>query len=84
VGSSKFIFGVQCDEEQGGCGQLQPIVPAVALEGVREAEELVGVALTLTIMLVSSPVNRRVVALLGFPFAVGAVIYLCSLISPSL
>jgi hypothetical protein len=46
---------------------------------------LVAVILTaLTIMLVSSPVNRRVLSLLGFPFALGAVIYLCSLISPPL
>ena len=38
----------------------------------------------LTIMLVSSPVNRRVLSLLGIPFALGAVIYLCSLINPPL
>ena len=38
----------------------------------------------LTIMLVSSSVNRRVLSLLGIPFAVGAVIYLCSLINPPL
>jgi len=35
-------------------------------------------------MLVSSPVNRRVLSLLAVPFALGAVIYLCSLISPPL
>jgi hypothetical protein len=46
---------------------------------------LVAVILVaLTIMLVSSPVNRRVLVLLGFPFAVGAVIYVLSLISPPL
>jgi hypothetical protein len=46
---------------------------------------LVAVILVaLTIMLVSSPVNRRVLVLLGFPFALGAVIYLLSLISPPL
>ena len=33
-------------------------------------------------MLVSSPVNRRALFLLAAPFALGAVIYLCSLISP--
>jgi hypothetical protein len=38
----------------------------------------------LTIMLVSSSVNRRVLSLLGIPFALGAVIYLCSLINPPL
>jgi hypothetical protein len=38
----------------------------------------------LTIMLVSSPVSRRVLSLLGIPFALGAVIYLCSLINPPL
>jgi hypothetical protein len=36
----------------------------------------------LVIMLASSPVNRRVLFLLGNPFALGAVIYLCSLINP--
>ena len=36
----------------------------------------------LTIMLVSSPVNRRVLLLLTVPFVFGAGIYLCSLISP--
>ena len=36
----------------------------------------------LVIMLVSSPVNRRALFLLGIPFALGAGIYLCSLISP--
>jgi hypothetical protein len=46
---------------------------------------LVAVILVaLTIMLVSSAANRRVVALLGFPFALGAIIYLLSLISPPL
>jgi hypothetical protein len=40
------------------------------------------VAVALAIMLVSSPVNRRVVALLGAPFVLGGAIYLCSLISP--
>jgi hypothetical protein len=40
------------------------------------------IAAALTIMLVSSPVNRRVLSLLAVPFALGAVIYLCSLISP--
>jgi hypothetical protein len=36
----------------------------------------------LVIMLVSSPVNRRALFLLAIPFALGAGIYLCSLISP--
>jgi hypothetical protein len=36
----------------------------------------------LVIMVVSSPVNRRVLCLLGVPFALGAVMYLCSLINP--
>jgi hypothetical protein len=35
-------------------------------------------------MLVGSPVTRRVLTLLAVPFALGAVIYLCSLISPPL
>ncbi|HEY2442994.1 MAG TPA: hypothetical protein VGI31_07665 [Streptosporangiaceae bacterium] len=38
----------------------------------------------LVIMLVSSPANRRVVALLAVPFIPAAVIYLCSLINPPL
>jgi hypothetical protein len=42
------------------------------------------VAVVLTVMLVSSPVNRRALFLLAVPFALGAVIYLCSLISPPL
>jgi hypothetical protein len=42
------------------------------------------IAVALTAMLVSSPVNRRVLSLLAVPFAFGAVIYLCSLISPPL
>jgi hypothetical protein len=42
------------------------------------------IIVTLTIMLVSSPVNRRVLYLLGMPFALGAVIYLCSLTNPPL
>ena len=46
---------------------------------------LVAVILVaLTFMLVGSPASRRVLALLGFPFALGAVIYLFSLISPPL
>ena len=40
------------------------------------------IAVALTIMLASSPVGRRALALLAVPFALGAVIYLCSLISP--
>ncbi len=40
------------------------------------------IAAALVIMLVSSPVNRRALFLLAVPFALGAVIYLCSLISP--
>ena len=40
------------------------------------------IAVALAIMLVSSPVNRRALFLLAVPFALGAVIYLCSLISP--
>lgn len=42
------------------------------------------IVVALAIMLVSSPVNRRVLYLLGTPFALGAVIYLCSLTSPPL
>jgi hypothetical protein len=42
------------------------------------------VATALTIMLVSSPANRRALALLAVPFALGAVIYLLSLINPPL
>ena len=42
------------------------------------------IAVALLAMLVSSPVNRRVLALLAVPFALGAVVYLCSLISPPL
>jgi hypothetical protein len=40
------------------------------------------IAVALMIMLVSSPVSRRALSLLAVPFALGAVIYLCSLISP--
>ena len=43
---------------------------------------VVIIAAALVIMLVSSPVNRRALFLLAVPFALGAVIYLCSLISP--
>jgi hypothetical protein len=39
------------------------------------------IVVALTILLVSSPVNRRAVYLLGIPFALGLVIYLCSLTS---
>jgi hypothetical protein len=42
------------------------------------------IAVALTIMLVSSPVNRRVLALFAVPFALGAVIYVFSLFSPPL
>ena len=42
------------------------------------------IAVALVAMLVSSPVNRRALFLLVVPFALGAVIYLCSLISPPL
>lgn len=42
------------------------------------------VAVALAVMLAGSPVSRRVLALLAVPFALGAVIYLCSLISPPL
>ena len=42
------------------------------------------IAVALTVMLVSSPVSRRAVSLLAVPFALGFVIYLCSLISPPL
>jgi len=42
------------------------------------------IAVALVAMLVSSPVNRRALFLLAVPFALGAVIYLCSLISPPL
>ena len=40
------------------------------------------IVVVLVTMLVSSPVNRRTLSLLAVPFALGAVIYLCSLISP--
>src|SRR5262249_58442477 len=40
------------------------------------------IAVALVTMLVSSPVTRRALCLLVVPFALGAVIYLCSLISP--
>ena len=42
------------------------------------------IAAALATMLVSSPVSRRALLLLAVPFALGAVIYLCSLISPPL
>jgi hypothetical protein len=42
------------------------------------------VAVVLTVLLVSSPVSRRALFLLAVPFALGAVVYLCSLISPPL
>jgi hypothetical protein len=40
------------------------------------------IAVALMTMLASSPVSRRVLSLLAVPFALGAVIYLCSLVSP--
>ncbi len=40
------------------------------------------IAVALIVMLAGSPVSRRVLFLLAVPFALGAVIYLCSLISP--
>jgi hypothetical protein len=40
------------------------------------------IATVVVIMLVASPVSRRVLFLLAVPFALGAGIYLCSLISP--
>jgi hypothetical protein len=40
------------------------------------------IAIALAAVLAGSPVSRRVLALLAIPFALGAVIYLCSLISP--
>jgi hypothetical protein len=42
------------------------------------------IAVALVTMLLSSPVSRRALSLLAVPFALGAVIYLCSLISPPL
>jgi len=42
------------------------------------------IAVALVTMVVSSPVSRRALSLLAVPFALGAVIYLCSLISPPL
>ena len=42
------------------------------------------IVVALVTVLVSSPVDRRALALLAVPFALGAVIYLCSLISPPL
>lgn len=52
----------------------QPWAAALALAGV----------LLPLLMLVGSPVSRRALLLLAVPFALGAVIYLCSLISPPL
>jgi hypothetical protein len=40
------------------------------------------IAVALIAMLAGSPVSRRMLALLAIPFVLGAVIYLCSLISP--
>ena len=40
------------------------------------------IVVALAIMLVSSPANLRTVALFAIPFALGAVVYLCSLVSP--
>jgi hypothetical protein len=42
------------------------------------------IAVVLTIMLVSSPATRRAVFLLAVPFALGMVIYLCTLVNPPL
>ena len=42
------------------------------------------IAVALMIVLASSPVGRRALVLLAVPFALGAVVYLCSLISPPL
>lgn len=41
------------------------------------------IAVALIAMLAGSPVSRRVLFLLAIPFALGTVIYLCSLISPA-
>jgi len=40
------------------------------------------IAVALTAMLAGSPVSRRVLFLLAVPFFLGAIIYLCSLVSP--
>jgi len=42
------------------------------------------IAVALVALLVGSPVSRRALSLLAVPFALGAIIYLCSLISPPL
>ena len=42
------------------------------------------IAVALVVLLVGSPVSRRALSLLAVPFALGAIIYLCSLISPPL
>jgi hypothetical protein len=42
------------------------------------------IAVALAALLVGSPVSRRALALFAVPFALGAIIYLCSLISPPL
>jgi hypothetical protein len=42
------------------------------------------IAVALVTLLVGSPVSRRALAVVAVPFALGAIIYLCSLISPPL
>ncbi|HXF22216.1 MAG TPA: hypothetical protein VN597_17275 [Streptosporangiaceae bacterium] len=42
------------------------------------------IVVVIVIMLVSSPVNRRVLVLLAVPFALESVIYACSLVNPPL
>ena len=43
---------------------------------------LVAIIVAVLVIMLSSPVNRRALFLLAIPFALGAGIYLCSLISP--
>jgi hypothetical protein len=42
------------------------------------------IVVVIVTMMVSSPVNRRVLILLAVPFALGSVIYACSLVNPPL
>jgi len=42
------------------------------------------IAVALVVLLVGSPVSRRALSVFAVPFALGAIIYLCSLISPPL
>ena len=68
---------------QGFIGRLFGVGPGQWGEWLLYLGTLVAViAVALIAMLAGSPVSRRMLTLLAIPFALGAVIYLGSLISP--